>query len=928
MASNFKVPQSFRFRKFRNKRASEGSSTSDSRTESSPTRILPDLNNAAVNHTANQTEVRAEPFKSAFGITKASSAGPHSGEDIGESTVDQRNDALKHTPLKFSDLQYVDIPSADPILPSGDVQTKTENQDSMLWEKAYVQVQQSEPEIVKRYEMLLARYNPPMSGSEPKTVEPAVTDNDSIFSDYMNLRDHRKRMERILYAFFPGGDPAGRMEVDLQDLSDMRSFHTYLGSIAPAALSSPHSVIAWVGVIFAFKVRYLSLYVDIFLTNFQAIVGISPPPKASVSELNYILSSLKWYEGLSTFPLIRNDGEVNTLPSPSSGAIYERTSRALVELYQALLMQLVHLACYAPEENLSPPSAKYDFQKHMFEKERVVKQAFDSYDVGAKFCKLMSPSDQQPDSERATGGSGSGSDDDDDWDNIDELPNNRLRDAAYDWVLMTPEYQKFRNSTERGSQVLQVSGRPGVGKSLLIASILRHWNDPSATRRTLSSRRNVFSYFPRDSNTEPGNAASVIWHLIRQIITLQPLLLKHMSRVIESTGREQLDRRIDFNAVSGILYSMLQDDNFKSPYFIIDAIDECCNDGNQKEGEQGMRDLLDLVSITLKMSTKVKWLISMDSSSFDAEPAMREMRLRAVRLNLDSSLDSQSPISIIHASAKADQLMQGTRADVKFRNLVTEKLQERSGGNLLWMNLACKIIQSLESPWNSLSILDEIPTGLNELYRYAYQSLEILPQMGGQHCCDILYETACAYRPLRISQLEDITSVPPNVNLRLIVKKCSSFLDIDEDMVFCIHHSGKNFLRENKDLHQKTHATMARRCLDFLASSFDNKPDVKATEREDKLTNVEPDEVRKVHYATLYWMKHLSEISEASEDQDHYKLLSSFMNFFNNYFLQWLETLTSPLGLSYLIRQIADLDELFTVSFMIDGMMTTNESPF
>jgi hypothetical protein len=47
--------------------------------------------------------------------------------------------------------------------------------------------------------------------------------------------------------------------------------------------------------------------------------------------------------------------------------------------------------------------------------------------------------------------------------------------------------------------------------------------------------------------------------------------------------------------------SMLEDPGLSSVYFVIDALDEC---------EQGLPDLIELISTSLSLSEKVKWLVS------------------------------------------------------------------------------------------------------------------------------------------------------------------------------------------------------------------------------------------------------------------------------------------------------------------------------
>lgn len=55
---------------------------------------------------------------------------------------------------------------------------------------------------------------------------------------------------------------------------------------------------------------------------------------------------------------------------------------------------------------------------------------------------------------------------------------------------------------------------------------------------------------------------------------------------------------------------MIEDESFAKTYIVVDALDQCmsCN------GQRGVDDFLALITKSLKLSKKIKWLISSDES--------------------------------------------------------------------------------------------------------------------------------------------------------------------------------------------------------------------------------------------------------------------------------------------------------------------------
>jgi hypothetical protein len=160
------------------------------------------------------------------------------------------NDALSGT----SEIEHEKLQAADA---SGSISNASlpgrVNNVLMLWEEAYVKVHQSEPDLIGRYEGLIARYVPTTSQSGSVGRSAAIDSDDEPFSQ-MKLRMHRTRMNRALDAFLHEHalEDAGRVEHP--DFSTIRTLKSYLDIIRPAALSKAQCSVVWTCGILAFKV--------------------------------------------------------------------------------------------------------------------------------------------------------------------------------------------------------------------------------------------------------------------------------------------------------------------------------------------------------------------------------------------------------------------------------------------------------------------------------------------------------------------------------------------------------------------------------------------------------------------------------------------------------------------------------------------------
>ncbi|KAL8943000.1 MAG: hypothetical protein Q9211_001149 [Gyalolechia sp. 1 TL-2023] len=433
----------------------------------------------------------------------------------------------------------------------------------------------------------------------------------------------------------------------------------------------------------------------------------------------------------------------------------------------------------------------------------------------------------------------------------------------YEWVCSTPEYVKF----DKGDAcMLWVSGAGGTGTSMLMLAMI----DGITRQRLESSDSTLLSYsFCGIGQRRPENAASVVKSLIYLVLEHQPELVDHLAKKCESTGRKHFSSADDFYALSLVLYSMIQSERFKSTLFVIDGIDECM--------VEGLDSFLSLITTTIRLSSRVKWMASVCSDKKGVVSTPLEM---VVQPHLDLDFENGKVREIFekyYIPSKVEELAQHGRYEREFRADVVRKLSELSCRNFLWADIACEAIIQDDS-WHALDNLDLLPAGLGPLYGHMKGEIEVIRPQDRDFCRKVLLVMAIAIRPLHITELEAVVDSPSNLDLgSLIQKRCFAFLELCDGMVYFRHHSARDFVRqETKSEFPRAHSRVVESCLLSLKKSWRQSaavsPGVNST-----------DSVTLTDYATIYWIRHLHDTEGIEE--------AAVIQFLTKYPLEWLDTL-------------------------------------
>lgn len=451
-----------------------------------------------------------------------------------------------------------------------------------------------------------------------------------------------------------------------------------------------------------------------------------------------------------------------------------------------------------------------------------------------------------------------------------------LKDS-YRWILDHDDFQGFRNDPDR--RLLWIKGDPGKGKTMLLCGIIDELEKESS--------QSLSYFFCQATQDHLRSAISVLRGLVWLLCKKQPTLMPCVREAYDMEGKKCFE---DFFSLKAILESMLQKPCLQTAVLVVDALDEC---SYQRDGVVEREELIDLI-IELSESFSAKWIVS--SRNWPViEGQLRSADKIAVSLELNKDSISRAVETFVRY--KTDELARIKRYDEQTKEEVLQRLLLGANDTFLWVALVCKeLARPVVKPWEILSKLDYLRTGLNDLYKRMLE--QIVDSDYSELCREILGIACVAYRPLSLDELR--TLVPElqaysSEALRDLIGECGSFLTIQEDAIYFVHQSAQDFLVGNgKDTifpsgTQEHHRVLFRRSLEALKALRRDIYGLKSPGVSIKdITPPDPDPLCPLKYAILYWIDHLEQLQEDRDTSDD-KAIDKFLR---EKYLYWLEALS------------------------------------
>jgi len=327
----------------------------------------------------------------------------------------------------------------------------------------------------------------------------------------------------------------------------------------------------------------------------------------------------------------------------------------------------------------------------------------------------------------------------------------KLLGIAYEWIFEDEKYTAFTDWDEAQllpCRLLWVNGGAGTGKTMLLIGIIRKLFSQSAVFEPSLSYFFCQSQGKTDLplNTATATLRSLVWMLLIQ----QPYIFKHLQEDYERSGSLFFtDKNAPF-AMRRVFEKMLKD--ARPVYFIVDALDEC----DQGLELEDFKQLIELISTSLTLSNKVRWLVS---SRPEVDILTKLKRLDSnnrVTIETLVELDMQSQKGRVekYIKHKLTDLTKSPGVGSSYTNAilatVSHEVSERAGDNLLWMFLVFKELENMRGRY-AVHKVKNYPRGLSELYTYKMTRIKKAKKEHEQYYEDVLVVTSLAYRPLSLS---------------------------------------------------------------------------------------------------------------------------------------------------------------------------------
>jgi hypothetical protein len=463
-----------------------------------------------------------------------------------------------------------------------------------------------------------------------------------------------------------------------------------------------------------------------------------------------------------------------------------------------------------------------------------------------------------------------------------------LFDDAYKWILEDDRYAAFTNWDESNlptCRLLWVKGHAGTGKTMHLIGIIRQLSKQLAP--TLS-----YFFCQGQGKTDPplNNATATLRSLIWMLLIQQPHLISHLQTDYGSSGGALFTDSNALIALSRLFMIMLEDAG--SVYFIVDALDEC---------DQGLENFVKLISNSLTLSDKVRWLVS-SRPEIGVLSKLKDPDIsRVVDLNAQGLAD---PVNA-YINHKLSTLEQRDGYDQGTLRAVSDEIRSRAENIFLWVALVFKVLDEDDGNLGpvhgsyALEIVKEIPPGLSDMYGHMMTRIEKRIRRDPQYCKNVLVAAALTYRPLSFSELAVLAGLRPKSEPepQTIVQKCGSFLTTNEERVSVIHQSAKDYLDTNHSRLQpggvaQGHADITRRSINAMSTLKSDIYDLRQYGIESKdLTPPEEDPLAPIRYSCVFWLDHLRNAIKANPENSK-ELCDLGFGFLKEHFLHWLESLS------------------------------------
>lgn len=479
-----------------------------------------------------------------------------------------------------------------------------------------------------------------------------------------------------------------------------------------------------------------------------------------------------------------------------------------------------------------------------------------------------------------------------------------LKDS-YRWVLENDKFKDWRDDAQ--NRILWIKGDPGKGKTMLLCGIIDELMPTTKLAKPIDPTTNtiLLSYFfCQGTDARINNATAVLRGLIYLLIVQEPSLMSHVQTKYKHAGKDLFSDANAWEALSEMFMAILQDSQAKEVILVIDALDEC---------ETDLPRLLDTI-VRQFAPLHVKCIISSRNilgiqqrlESYIPQGVL-SLELKGNASCVSEAVDAYIKHSISRLTSIQDN--HGVQEDLR------KLIQQKANGTFLWVSLVIKELEEAQS-WEITEIVADMPMDLTALYKRMMNQIHRLKKRNKSLCKNLLSAIFTAYYPLSLAEVGVLAGLPDQISKDLesiakLVTMCGSFLTLNQDKVYFIHQSAKNFLTTeilSMDVVQR-HANIFKRsiaAISKLPKNIYSLTDYGPRPKDAQPPN--PNPLASMRYSCFYWANHLCDTCSANTKDEAQAIISETLEpFLNNYLLRWIESLSLLGGLLEGLRSIRKL---------------------
>jgi hypothetical protein len=325
----------------------------------------------------------------------------------------------------------------------------------------------------------------------------------------------------------------------------------------------------------------------------------------------------------------------------------------------------------------------------------------------------------------------------------------------------------------------------------------------------------------------------------------------------------------------------------------------------------------------LSVSSHVKWIVS--SRNWPDIEECLERAGHKVRLCLELNAEPISTAVSIFIQHKVLQLAKRKKYNQKTRDAVLDHLSLHANNTFLWVALVCQNLEKIPR-WNTIASLNVFPPGLDSLYERMMQ--QICNSDNADVCKRMLASIAIVYRPITLKELTSLVEMLDEMvddleSLQEIISLCGSFLTIQENTVYFVHQSAKDFLRTKafKEVfpsgREEAHYLIFSRSLQVMYKTLRRDMYSLCTLGYpiEQVKQPELDPLATSRYSCTYWVDHLCDWNPSSSTNQPVGLQDGgdVDMFLRKKYLYWLEALSLCKSMSEGVVSMAKLEDLTNV---------------